>query len=326
MKLAHAAAGCPHGSDPSLRHMAWVWQFSHDGDPYPISATLAANNLSVAVKTHDATDWMSRYDPSISAITGPEQISAVAHQFEAAGVPFHAWCVVKGIDPSLEAQMASEVLDAGARSLIIDLEAGDGFYEGNAETAVLYGSQLRALQPDATITVSIDPRPWRASLVPMTEFAAFTDGWLPQVYWETFNSPANVTEYDYAGYSASSTGITPELILQATMDVLSPFTLPILPVGQGDSGNIDAWQRFIDHSTTNGMNVLSSWRYGVTNPAVWPLLKTVLAEHETYVIQDGDALSVLADQWGVSVEMIAELNGIVDPNFVQIGQTVCRPT
>jgi hypothetical protein len=116
------------------------------------------------------------------------------------------------------------------------------------------------------------------------------------------------------------------LILQATMDVLSPFTLPILPVGQGDSGNLDAWQRFIDHSTTNGMNVLSSWRYGVTNPAVWPLLKTVLAEHETYVIQDGDALSVLADQWGVSVEMIAELNGIIDPNFVQIGQTVCRPT
>ncbi|HEX5940602.1 MAG TPA: LysM domain-containing protein, partial [Dehalococcoidia bacterium] len=292
----------------------------------PISATLAENNMAVAVKTHDATDWMSTYDTSLSAITGPTRVGEIAAQFEDAGVPFHAWCVVKGIDPFLEAQMASEVLAAGARSLIIDLEAGYGFYEGNAETAVQYGAQLRALQPDATITVSIDPRPWRATLVPLTEFAAFSDGWLPQVYWETFNSPANVTEYDYAGYGASSTGITPELILQATMDVLSPYTLPILPVGQGDSPNMDAWQRFIDHSTSNGMNVLSTWRYGVTNPAVWPLLKTVAAGHETYVIQDGDALSVLAEQWGVSVEQIAELNGIVDPNFVQAGQTVCRPT
>jgi hypothetical protein len=306
--------------------MAWVWQFSHDGDPYPISATLAANNLAVAVKTHDATDWMSTYDSSISAVTGPARVAELAAQFEDAGVPFHAWCVVKGLDPSLEAQMASDVLNSGARSLIIDLEAGTGFYQGNAETAVLYGSQLRALQPDATITVSIDPRPWRATLVPLTEFAAFSDGWLPQVYWETFNSPANVTEYDYAGYSASTTGITPELILEGTMNVLSPYSLPIYPVGQGDSASMDLWQRFVDHSTWNGMNTLSSWRYGVTNPAVWPLLSSVAALHETYVIQEGDALSVLAEQWGVSVEQIAELNGIVDPNFVQVGQVVCRPS
>jgi LysM repeat protein len=74
------------------------------------------------------------------------------------------------------------------------------------------------------------------------------------------------------------------------------------------------------------MNTLSSWRYGVTNPAVWPLLSSVAALHETYVIQEGDALSVLAEQWGVSVEQIAELNGIVDPNFVQVGQVVCRPS
>ena len=89
-----------------------MWQFSRDGDPFPIAATLAGSSMSVAVKTHDGTDWMSTYDQSSTAITGPERISEIASEFEAAGVPFHAWSVIKGIDPLREAWLASMALDA----------------------------------------------------------------------------------------------------------------------------------------------------------------------------------------------------------------------
>ena len=51
------------------------------------------------------------------------------------------------------------------------------------------------------------------------------DGFLPQVYWDTFNSSGNVTGYAAAGYDVSA-GITPELILDATVDVLAPYDRP----------------------------------------------------------------------------------------------------
>ena len=64
-------AGAPH-------HMAWTWQFQNDGAPSQIAATLAPNQLAVAVKTHDGVDWMSTWDHSPFAITGTGQVGATA--------------------------------------------------------------------------------------------------------------------------------------------------------------------------------------------------------------------------------------------------------
>ncbi len=65
------------------------------------------------MKTHDATDWMSKWDPTPDAVTGPQRVADLAQHFEANGVPFHTYAVVKGIDPIREAQMAAEVLGGG---------------------------------------------------------------------------------------------------------------------------------------------------------------------------------------------------------------------
>src|SRR5688500_9942594 len=53
------------------RHLAWVWQFRHDGDPAQIRDTLAAHGMGVVLKTHDGTSWMSRYDSTPNAVKGP---------------------------------------------------------------------------------------------------------------------------------------------------------------------------------------------------------------------------------------------------------------
>jgi len=94
-----------------------VWQFSADGRPEQIAARLAADSCAVMMKTHDGLAWMSTYDHAAGAISGPAQVQTIASIFERAGVPFHAWSVIKGINPAAEAQMAADVLAAGARSL-----------------------------------------------------------------------------------------------------------------------------------------------------------------------------------------------------------------
>jgi hypothetical protein len=248
-------AGPPH-------HRAWVWQFSLDGDPQQIAANLGANGIGVMLKTHDGLDWMSTFDAHPSAVTGPSQVSTLARMFEAHGVPFHAWCVVKGIDPAAEAKMAADVLAAGARSLTLDLEGGAGFWLGTADDAAKYGSELRARSPYGRVDISIDPRPWRINLVPMAPFIDMCDGISPQCYWDTFNSQSNIDLYRANGYT-SSDGMSPEFLVGATADILAGYDREVIPAGQGASTTV-MFSRFVRAAWNNGMGTTSCWRYGVT--------------------------------------------------------------
>lgn len=248
-------AGPPH-------HRAWVWQFSIDGDPQQIAANLGANGIGIMLKTHDGLDWMSTFDAHPSAVTGPAQVATLARMYESHGVPFHAWCVVKGIDPVAEANMAADVLAAGARSLTLDLEGGAGFWVGSADAAAKYGAQLRARSPYGRVDISIDPRPWRINLVPMPQFIDMCDGISPQCYWDTFNSQSNIDLYRANGY-ASTAGMTPEFLMNATADILAGYDRYVVPAGQGAS-TTTMFSRFVRAAWNNGMGTVSCWRYGVT--------------------------------------------------------------
>jgi nucleoid-associated protein YgaU len=46
---------------------------------------------------------------------------------------------------------------------------------------------------------------------------------------------------------------------------------------------------------------------------------------EKYTVQEGDSLSSIADQFGVSQDALAELNNIDDPNSLQVGQELVIP-
>lgn len=48
-------------------------------------------------------------------------------------------------------------------------------------------------------------------------------------------------------------------------------------------------------------------------------------EHRTYVVQPGDTLSGIAQQFGVDWRALAELNGISDPELIYVGQTLRIP-
>jgi len=260
------------GRVDGARHLAWVWQFSHDGAPEQIASALAQYNLGIMLKTHDGTDWMSRYDSSVCGVWGPEQVGVLAAYYEMYGVPFHAWCVVKGLEPEREAEMCAQVIAAGARSITVDLEPHAGFWQGTTQAAVTFGREFRKRQPAATLNVSLDPRPWVIPRVPLTEFSSFAQGFVPQIYWETFNSSDNVQRFQSSGYPPGKDGITPEFLLSTTRSVLSRYGRSMQPAAQGASTNMTAWNHFLNAARGAGILTVSVWRYGVTSGDVWRLL------------------------------------------------------
>ena len=254
-------------------HRVWVWQFSTDATAAAIADALSGTGMGVLVKTHDGVDWMSTYDHSTDAVSGPAQVERLARTFERKNVPFHAWSVIKGIDPQREAQMVADVLGAGARSLTLDLEAGGGFWAGASVDALRFGEALRTVTPFGRVDISVDPRPWRLALVPMLEFVGFTDAIWPQLYWDTFNTPGNLDGYRSSGYAPGPSGVTPEFLLDTTSDVLETYDRPVIPVGQGAAVDPNSWARFATRAWKLGFGELSVWRYGVTSSQILSYLE-----------------------------------------------------
>ena len=93
-------------------------------------------------------------------MTGPDRVAALAQLFEANGVPFHTYAVVKGIDPIREAQMAAEVLGAGARRIFLDLEPFTGYWQGTPEGALAFGAELEASSAGRDDHHGDRSRPW----------------------------------------------------------------------------------------------------------------------------------------------------------------------
>lgn len=316
-----------------LRHLVWVWQFTNDGEPHLLGQSLRDHNLGILLKTHDGVEWMSRYDKSAFAVSGPAQVSTLSNYYEDAGVPFHAWAVVKGVDPIREARMAAEVLAAGARSLFLDLEPHSGFWRGTPADAVAYGNELRRLAPDAWIVTSMDPRPWAIAQTPMAEFAAFSNELAPQQYWRTFDTAGNHRRYAETGFPVPPEGMSPQFLNWVSHQVLGHYGLPISPAGQGHVDNSAEWYGFIDHAYEMGTQVLSVWRYGVSNRHVFQILKekpaiqpvVQVAQPLVYVVQPGDTLSKIAAEHGTTVAAIAEANGITNVNYLFIGQELIIP-
>jgi LysM repeat protein len=321
-----------------LSHLVWVWQFSADAPPEKIGGKLREHGLGILLKTHDGVEWMSKYDKSPFAVSGPAQTKVLANYYESAGVPFHAWAVVTAEDPMREARMAAEVLDAGARSLFLDIEPHSGFWRGTAADALTYGRELRRLQPNAQIVLSIDPRPWMLPKMPLREFASFSNAIAPQQYWRTFNTQANYDRFFESGYPVPPGGVTPEFLLAVGKAALGGLGLPMIQVGQGATPDRDEWRRFMDASMGGGSNVVSVWRYGVTSADVFQMLRDlpprkpqaqpqvqIVAAGGTYVVKAGDSLSGIAAAHGVTVDQVMQANGMDNPNYLSVGQSLKIP-
>jgi LysM repeat protein len=312
-------------------HLVWVWQFANDGEPAEIGARLRANGLGILLKAYDGTRWMSDYDSSPYAISGPSQAGVLAGYFESEGVPFHAWCVPQGANPVREAEMAASVLEAGARSLWLDVEPHPGFWRGSSEAALRFGEELRRLQPEARLVLSIDPRPWHLG-APLREFASFCNVMAPQQYWGIFNTRTNRRRFFEYGFPVPPEGVTPEFLIGVSESLLAEFGLPLHHVGQSSSQDATEWDRFVDSAFAGGTDFVSAWRYGNTPDEVMAVLHDkparqppVAATGGVYVVQPGDTLGAIAAAHRVSVASVVNANGLADPNVISPGQRLTIP-
>jgi nucleoid-associated protein YgaU len=52
---------------------------------------------------------------------------------------------------------------------------------------------------------------------------------------------------------------------------------------------------------------------------------TPTTSNRTHTVQFGETLAGIADEYGVSVEAIVELNGLTNPNAIEVGQELLIP-
>ncbi|MFZ9930830.1 MAG: LysM peptidoglycan-binding domain-containing protein [Ilumatobacteraceae bacterium] len=98
------------------------------------------------------------------------------------------------------------------------------------------------------------------------------------------------------------------------------FTLVLLPMtlltacGGGDDSSLDSLPMLGTQAPTT-----------LGPDGVIATTTSVAMVEQTYTIQQGDTLSYIAGQFGVTVEAIVAANGLANPDAIQAGQKVIIP-
>lgn len=86
---------------------------------------------------------------------------------------------------------------------------------------------------------------------------------------------------------------------------------------------------FTPTSTLQPTPILMPTRPATATPTVspTPILPTAspTPSGRTHTVQPGETMASIADEYGVPVEAIAELNNIVDPDLIEVGQELRIP-
>lgn len=205
---------------------------------------LAPAVSQVWVKTSDGSDWMARYDnkPGM-AIDGPDAIRRWITTLQKYGLEFHAWAVPRGLDINGESNILAQTCQIpGVRSLILDVEPYQGFYQGGRQSVRPLMSRLRASVPGAFhIAMCVDPRPNHYAEIFPDEWFPFVNSVHLQLYWGTFQvSPDTALANGYKAWGSYNRPLFP--VLQAhAVDAASVDRARSLAVGTYGAKGISWW-------------------------------------------------------------------------------------
>ncbi|MEO8611867.1 MAG: peptidoglycan DD-metalloendopeptidase family protein [Chloroflexota bacterium] len=213
---------------------------------------------SLFVKTNDATQrdgaqWLGYWDTKRAlAIDGPASIDKWVEVLTRYGMDFHAWCVPKGSHMEAETDIIIQICKRpGVKSMILDVEPYDGFWEGGKDGIRPYMTRIRRAIPGAFhIGMSVDPRRTHYPEIYPQEWFPFVNSIHPQSYWDTFRR-------------------TPEDTLQETFEVWGSYGRAIYPVLQGDANPADMSTAITLSTNRHQARGVSWWRLGVITSAGW---------------------------------------------------------
>lgn len=256
-----------HAQASSIDVEAVIWQFTRD---YPGAD---GNDLNlpiktVYVKTHDGTDWMSTYDSHPKAVSGPDSLRNLIQHYSSQGIDVVAWFVPYGSDIEGQLQRAREVIDAGVKGLVADVEPYPGFcHQDCAMLAEHFWKPLRAQRPSVSLGVTYDPRSDALGSAAVKAWLSVADMAAPECYWETFSGqgvwgdPGGCVMQSYTDLRAMTPGRNVEFA----------------PMLQGNASA--AGVRFaLDTAVSLGASRASLWRRGVVPSDVWNEIRAYLGE------------------------------------------------
>jgi hypothetical protein len=202
---------------------------------------------------------------------GEEVLSQLLPATAGTGLKVVAWDFPKLIDPEADAlRMAAAATwerpgVPRVAAVAPDVETAAEGTQLSPDAVTRYYATLRAaLPPEVAVLATV---PWpsekRTGFYPYAQTAAFSDAFVPMAYW--YNRP-------------------PAVVTETSMLWLAQFGLPVMPVGQGYDGRIDApylpedpdpagsVQAFVDAARTHGAASISLWSWQTTGGPQWDVL------------------------------------------------------
>ena len=191
------------------------------------------------------------------------------------------------------------------------VEAFNGTTSVGRTTADATGNWVLDIQAtsavaDDTITFTLDGKPTRTSIV-------FTAG--------QFSAAPGLMLV--AGTAPPAT--TPAVGAGSTYTLQAGDTLYDLAVTWGTTADAIASVNQITDPTLLQIGEVLTIPGGSSAPAPYGATSSASSGGGTYSVQAGDNLSTLAALWNTTVDRIAQLNGLTNPDALQIGQQLKQP-
>ena len=135
------------------------------------------------------------------AIHGPDDVALWGQKLAAYNLDLHIWAVPVGADPQREAMVVAQAANAPwVKSVILDVEPYDGFWQGDAAAAAQYMATLRAsVGDDMHVGISVDSRnvgKLRAIHFNTWLVSGGLNSTHPQVYWHDFGLPFGIALHE----------------------------------------------------------------------------------------------------------------------------------
>ena len=154
----------------------------------------------VVVKVVHGHTWEGARGSEVLDMRDLADLIVWARAMHSLGLELHIWAVPVGADPQREAAAVALAANApGVKSVILDVEPYDGFWQGDAAAAKQYMDTLESCVSDGLhIGISLDSRnvgklraihfdTWKASGI---------DSLHPQVYWHDFGLPFGIALHE----------------------------------------------------------------------------------------------------------------------------------
>ena len=199
---------------------------------------------------------------------GDEVLTELLPATRGTGIAVIAWDFPKLIDPEADARRMARAVTAGPKggprvmAVAPDIETAAEGTRINAPNVTRYYAELRRRLPAEVPILATVPWPSekRTGSYPYAATAPWSDAFIPMAYWYN-RSPAVVTA--------------------TSMTWLARFGKPVMPVGQGYDGRLDApylkpdptpyrsVDAFVDTARQHGARSISLWSWQTTGDRQW---------------------------------------------------------